>query len=129
MLVLQYNMTTRGGERVKGGVDAWEPTFIEALEPALEALAKSKKRLVCNAGASDTAGLARHVDSMVKSRGLKLKTAWIEGDEVYEEFSKMDPKTFISLTTNSTLEEWKFKPIYAQAYLGCVEAPGGHSPK
>lgn len=36
----EYNMTMRGGDKVAGLADAFEPTFLEALEPALEDLAK-----------------------------------------------------------------------------------------
>jgi hypothetical protein len=111
-------MTTRAGDRVNGIVDAWEPTFIEALQPALEALASTGKKLVCNAGASDTGKLAEVVKSMIDEKGLQLKVAWIEGDEVFEQLSKADRAGFKSLTTDATLATWGYEPIYAQAYLG-----------
>lgn len=111
-------MTTRAGDRVNGTVDAWEPTFIEALKPALESLAATGKNLVCNAGASDTGKLAELVKSMIEEKGLKLKVAWIEGDEVFEQLSKQERAGFKSLTTDATLADWGYEPIYAQAYLG-----------
>lgn len=111
-------MTTRAGDKINGVVDAWEPTFIEALTPALDALAATGKKLVCNAGASDTGKLAELVKSMIDKKGLKLKVAWIEGDEVFEQLSKLDRAGFKSLTTDATLADWGFEPIYAQAYLG-----------
>lgn len=118
----EYNMTTRGGDKHAGYNDAWEPTFIEALEPALESLTVNKKRFVCNAGASDTEKLTLKVAQIIKEKGLDLKVAWVEGDEVYDQVrdqvSRDGGATFKSLTTDKTLADWGFEPIYAQAYLG-----------
>lgn len=111
-------MTTRAGDRVSGTIEAWEPTFIEALEPALEAFAATGKKLVCNAGGSDTGKLAVYVKKMIEAKGLKLKVAWIEGDEVFDQVSKLDRGSFKSLTTDATLADWGYEPIFAQAYLG-----------
>jgi hypothetical protein len=111
-------MTTRAGDRINGGEDAFEPTFIEALEPALALLNKSRKRLVCNAGASGTGKLADKVKQMIQEKGLDLRVAWIAGDEVHEQVASMDPASFTSLTTDATLATWGYEPVYAQAYLG-----------
>ncbi|KAM0790779.1 hypothetical protein ACM66B_004627 [Microbotryomycetes sp. NB124-2] len=119
----EYNMTLRGVDKLNGADCAWEPSFIESLEPALEALARTRKKLVANAGASDTQRLAETVNQLVESKGLSLKVAWVEGDEVFEEVKKLVDErggdSFRSLTTNETLATWKHKPIYAQCYLGC----------
>ena len=71
-------MTTQAGNKTKGVADAWEPTFIEALKPGLEDLAATGKKLVCNAGASDTSKLAELMKAMIEEKNLNLKVAWIE---------------------------------------------------
>lgn len=121
----EYNMTKRGSEKylAKGqgmGTSAFEPTFIESLEPALEHIASRGIKLACNAGASDTGLLAEYVRNMIEKRGLKLKVAWIEGDEVSLDLIKKRSKTdkFENLTTDKALDSWEFEPIYAQCYLG-----------
>ncbi|KAK4047871.1 hypothetical protein OIO90_006032 [Microbotryomycetes sp. JL221] len=118
----EYNMALRGIDKINAAC-AWEPSFLEALEPALVAVASTKKKLVANAGASDTRGLAEEVKKLVSKHNLSLKVAWIEGDEVFDQVQALTKEhggeTFKSLTTQDTLSTWPHEPVYAQAYLGC----------
>lgn len=102
---------------------AFEASFLEALEPALNDLAKHKIKLAVNAGASDTEGLYKVVIDMIEKKGLaaKLKVAWVSGDEVLPAIAsglKAGSSTFKNIYTGETLDSWSFEPIYAQAYLG-----------
>jgi hypothetical protein len=104
-----------------GQIDAYEPTFLEALEPALPYIAKYRIKVAVNAGASDTQKLHAVVEGMVKAKGLKLSVAWISGDEVLPkllEARKRGESLFENICTGEKLDDWKFEPIYAQAYLG-----------
>jgi len=102
-------------------MDAYEPTFLEALEPALTSIAKYRIKLAVNAGASDTKKLHEVVTEMVKSKGLDLSVAWISGDEVLPQLldaQKRGESPFENVCTGEKLEDWSFEPIYVQAYLG-----------
>ncbi|ORY18161.1 hypothetical protein BCR34DRAFT_473721 [Clohesyomyces aquaticus] len=115
------NMTVRAGSKIDGQVDAYEPTFLEALEPALPHIAKHGVKVAVNAGASDTKKLHEVVTNMVKAKGLELSVAWISGDEVLPqllESQKRGESPFENICTGEKLDDWKFEPIYAQAYLG-----------
>lgn len=104
-----------------GQMDAYEPTFLEALEPALSSIAKYRIKVAVNAGASDTQKLYNIVTKMVKTKGLGLSVAWISGDEVLPqllEAQKRGQSPFENICTEQKLEDWQFEPIYAQAYLG-----------
>ncbi|KXS95463.1 hypothetical protein AC578_4718 [Pseudocercospora eumusae] len=103
-----------------GTGEAYEPTFLEALEPALVNIAKHKIKLAVNAGASDTKALHEVVTKMVKSEGLHLKVAWVSGDEVFDAVQKARKQgtRFENVSTGELLADWKFEPIYAQCYLG-----------
>lgn len=104
-----------------GQMDAYEPTFLEALEPALTSIAKYRIKLAVNAGASDTKKLHEVVTEMVKSKGLDLSVAWISGDEVLPQLldaQKRGESPFENVCTGEKLEDWSFEPIYVQAYLG-----------
>lgn len=95
--------------------------FIESLDPALEHIARYGIKVAVNAGASDTALLHKVVTDMVKEKGLSLKVAWVSGDEVLPAVQKAQREgksKFENICTGETLDEWKFEPIYAQAYLG-----------
>jgi Acyclic terpene utilisation family protein AtuA len=117
----EANMTTRAGTKIDATADAYEPTFLEALQPALPHIAKHSIKIACNAGASDTRKLWSVVQDRVQKAGLKLKVAWISGDEVLPQVKRSLEKgesKFVNICTDEELKEWKFEPMYAQAYLG-----------
>ena len=102
----------------------FEPTFLEALRPALPYLARHGIRVAVNAGASDTRKLARVVEALVAEAGLAadLKVAWVGGDEVplavVVKAMAERGELFENICTGERLADWKFEPLYAQAYLG-----------
>lgn len=58
---------------------------------------------------------------MCKAKNLDLKVAWVSGDEVFPAVQKARREklsTFENISTGEVLDDWKFEPIYAQAYLG-----------
>lgn len=122
----EANMTSRAALKTSSAADdsttdAYEPTFLESLEPALSDLARYGIKVAVNAGASDTELLYRVVTDMVKAKGLDLKVAWVSGDEVLpavEQAQREGANEFTNICTGEKLAEWNFKPIYAQAYLG-----------
>jgi hypothetical protein len=104
-----------------GQIDAYEPTFLEALEPALPYIARYHIKVAVNAGASDTQKLHAAVEKMVMAKGLDLSVAWVSGDEVLLkllEAQKRGESPFENICTGQKLDDWEFEPIYAQAYLG-----------
>ncbi|KAK4618122.1 hypothetical protein CLAFUW4_12174 [Fulvia fulva] len=104
-----------------GAIGAYEPTFLEALEPALHDIAKHNIKIAVNAGASDTQKLGNVVAEMVKRNGLDLKVAWVSGDEVFPAVQKARQEkktTFENISTGQVLDDWEHEPLYAQAYLG-----------
>jgi hypothetical protein len=118
----EYNMTTRAANKsssttTTGGEAQYEPTFLEALEPAIEDIAKHGIKVAVNAGASDTKLLHQVVTELVREKGLGLKVAYISGDEVLPAI-KRSRDEFVNICTGEVLEDWKFEPLSAQAYLG-----------
>ncbi|KAF2145784.1 uncharacterized protein K452DRAFT_356161 [Aplosporella prunicola CBS 121167] len=117
----EANMTLRGAAKIAGTGEAYEPTFLDALEPALPHIAKHRIKVVANAGASDTKLLHDLVLKLIKEKELDLDVAWISGDEVMpavKEALESKQDHFENVYTGEVLADWKFKPIYAQAYLG-----------
>jgi len=117
------NMTTLHAKALVPGEIAYEPSFLEALTPALGNIEKYGIKVAVNAGASDTKGLADKVIEFMKAKDLNLKIAWIEGDDVIQHIKNSlqnEKKRFRNICTGETLGDWKFKDeiIGAQAYLG-----------
>lgn len=84
-------MTIRGSEKhdqanknqsSPGSAVAFEPYFLEELDPAIPYLAKNNVKLCVDAGASNVAGLAEVVRSLVKKHGVDLKVGYVDGDDV-----------------------------------------------
>jgi hypothetical protein len=118
----EMNMTGRAWSKTSNdAADSYEPSFLESLVPALPSIAKHKIKVVANAGATDTQKLHAIVQKLVKDQGLDLKVAWISGDEVLPQVlqgMKSGSSNFANICTDETLDQWEFKPTYAQAYLG-----------
>ena len=99
----EYNMTTRGGSKVnsKAMSSEFETSFVESIEPALEALAANRIKVAVNAGASDTKKLHDTLVEMIEAKSLDLTVAWIGGDEVFGavEKARQCGSDFTSLTT------------------------------
>ncbi|KAK6431388.1 hypothetical protein LTR95_012452 [Oleoguttula sp. CCFEE 5521] len=117
----EANMTSRGVARSGNEGASYEPTFLEALQPALENIARYGIKVAVNAGASDTKLLHQVVTEIVAKQGLSLKVAYISGDEVFpaiQEAIRTGSSAFENICTGEQLADWKFEPLYAQAYLG-----------
>jgi hypothetical protein len=115
------NMTARANTKFNGQLDAYEPTFLEALQPALPHIAKFGIKVAVNAGASDTQKLHGVVTKMAQDANLKLNVAWISGDEILPQLLDLQRKGssyFENICTGETLDAWTLEPMYAQAYLG-----------
>jgi hypothetical protein len=117
----ELNMPTRAYNVANGLGIGYEETFLEALEPALENIAKKGIKLAANAGTVATKDLYDVVVKMVEEKKLSLTVAWVEGDAVLDLVQKdlkKDPKKFVHISTGQSLSEWDFEPVFAQCYLG-----------
>ena len=118
----EYNMASRGATvAADASADAFEPSFLEALTPALPAIQRNGIKCAVNAGASSTRRLAEIVQGICVNQGLDLKVAWVEGDEVITKikaYVAAGDNAPINESTGATLTDWGFRPLYAQCYLG-----------
>jgi hypothetical protein len=77
----EYNMATAAGRRVdqssRAAAPAYDLSFLEAVEPAMEDLAKHGIKLAVNAGVTDTKGLYEVMVRMVQAKNLDLKVGQV----------------------------------------------------
>lgn len=94
--------------------------FMDCFEPAIEDLARRGIKLAVNAGASDTELLAKLCVKKIAEKGVKLKVAWIEGDDATGAVKALIQKgeKFQSLMHGKSLTEWGLDPVCAQCYQG-----------
>jgi hypothetical protein len=119
----EANMTVLSGKKIDQNPTekSYETGFLEVLESAITDIAKYGIKVAVNAGGLDPKGLHADTVSLARKKGLNLKVAWIEGDDVIDIVKhKMDKgrDTFSNITTGEKLSDWPFTPIGAQAYLG-----------
>ena len=110
-----YSIATEGDSAI-----GYEPSFLEALGPALPVLASKGIKVAANAGCVATEALFEEVVKMVAEQGLadKISVAWVEGDVVTSTIKSSDPASLRSVCTGQSLAEWPFEPLFAQCYLG-----------
>ena len=101
-------------------VGLFDPSFMGSFTPALPYLQEKGIKVAVNAGASDTEMLAKLVAETVREKGLDLKVAWIEGDDVMETVTRLMKKgeRFENICFGGELKDWGFEPVAAQCYLG-----------
>lgn len=94
----------------------YDPYFLGTVGPALPLLQEKGIKLAVNAGASEPGVLAAEIAERVKSLGLTLKVAYIEGDECIDQINELRKKgdPLRNLDTGKALDEWGFEPVYAQ---------------
>ena len=73
--ISELNVPTRAYNVAKGLGIGYEPTFLGALEPALENIAKKGIKVAANAGCVATKELYELVVKMVEEKGLRLTVA------------------------------------------------------
>ena len=110
-----YTVATTGDAEL-----GYESSFLHALEPALEHLARKKQKLATNAGTVSTKALFDKVVKMVESKGLDLCVAWVEGDIVLDQVQAARKKgdELKHICNGMKLEDWPYEPLFAQCYLG-----------
>lgn len=125
----EYNMTTRGGGKVKQNQQSseFETSFMESIEPALPNIARRKIKVAVNAGASDTKKLHDVLVKSIQDKGLVLRVAWIEGDEVSDLLQQAIKagEQFTNLTTGAI--KTKKLPFMITDILQARNCPTGNS--
>ncbi|KAF2022345.1 DUF1446-domain-containing protein [Aaosphaeria arxii CBS 175.79] len=124
----ECNMTLRGADKrdklankqLSAVGAAYEPYFLEEIDPAIPWLAKNNTKVCVNAGASDVQGLAEAVKKLIVKHGVDLKVAYVDGDDCTDAVLDLYKKgeNFPNLPAGKNIQDWGFEPICAQCYLG-----------
>ncbi|EME46191.1 hypothetical protein DOTSEDRAFT_42739 [Dothistroma septosporum NZE10] len=66
----------------RGEHPGWIPTAWDGIEQSIDLIAEKNIKVVINGGALNPKGLALKTHDLVHSKGLDLKVAWVEGDDL-----------------------------------------------
>ncbi len=84
--------------------------------PHLREIARQGVRVIANAGGLNPQGLAAATEAMVKSAGLDLKVAYVDGDDVRGQIAQLRAEGVHDMFTGAALPDKKI--ISANVYLG-----------
>lgn len=113
MLILWKN-------RQRSPESGYATSFVAQMEQVLGTCLDRNIKVVANAGGLNPAGLARRLDDLAQSLGLRPKIAYIEGDDILGSLEKLQNAgvTMENLDTGQVLAQASVTPITANAYLG-----------
>lgn len=93
--------------------------FLRQILPELEALAAKKLKVVTNAGAYSPKSLSEKLRIEIAARGLSLKVAYVEGDDILDDVEALVADGELSnLDTGEAATEIHKRFLGANAYLG-----------
>jgi hypothetical protein len=108
----------------------YEQSFLPAFKLGADKYIELRKngrdiKVAVNAGGLRPEQLAKQVRELLDTygeEGKKVKVAWVTGDDVLDQIK--DPKSkarqsIKHLSYGTSIEEWGYEPITANAYIGC----------
>jgi Acyclic terpene utilisation family protein AtuA len=95
-------------------------TFLKQVEEVAMPCLDRGIRIVSNAGGLNPRAMAVEVEKILAKLSLKAKVAWIDGDDLMGDLSKLqgEGEAFTNLDTGSTLAASGNKPVTANTYFG-----------
>ena len=128
----EMNLAENAEAFATGHHPGWEPTAWDGIEQSIDAIAKTRTKIVINGGSINPHGLAKQTEELIASKNLDLKVGYVEGDNLVTEVKRMleetgdlprhlDPEDDgIQLAENARdyLDKANHPLIAANAYLG-----------
>ncbi|KJZ71390.1 hypothetical protein HIM_09231 [Hirsutella minnesotensis 3608] len=130
---------TLGNDAMRKSDDSlpgWVPTALAGIGMSLEIVNEKRIKIVINGGSLDPRGMAEKVHAMITERGLELRVAWVEGDDLMHQvhgllrkggdakhslphLDQANQSVKLAEDTHSFLDDPETMPIIAaNAYLG-----------
>ena len=117
----ELTMLILARQRMKHGAGSgYARTFLTQMEQVLGTCLERGIKVVSNAGGLDPAGCAAALRAMATERGLDVRVAYVEGDDLLPRIAELTVagETFTNLDTGESLESFGMAPLTANAYLG-----------
>lgn len=85
----EFNLAINAIASKRGQHPGWEQTFMDGTKETLSLIHEKRMKLVTNGGALNPKGAAQEIKRWIEERGLDLKVACVEGDNVTSEVQAM----------------------------------------
>jgi hypothetical protein len=117
----ELTMLILARQRMKHGAGSgYARTFLTQMEQVLGTCLEGGIKVVSNAGGLDPAGCAAALRSMATERGLDVRIAYVEGDDLLPRIAELTEagETFTNLDTGEAFSSFGMPALTANAYLG-----------
>ena len=117
----ELTMTILYNQKMKRGEDhGYVGTFIKQFKDVAKIAQEKNIKIVTNAGGLNPKSMALEIENVIEDLNLKLKVAYIDGDDLISEIDKLTDlgEKFSNLDKDLELKDYSKKPITANAYLG-----------
>ncbi|KAJ5543188.1 hypothetical protein N7461_009191 [Penicillium sp. DV-2018c] len=93
----EVNMANNAQAYQRGEHPGYEETAWEGLQQTIDAIADKGIKVVLNGGALNPKGLALKVHELIQQKNLKLRVAYLSGDDLYAKFGPNMPQSAAAL--------------------------------
>lgn len=116
----ELTMTILYNQRSKKPDSGYVGTFLKQVKDVLATCMEKQIKIVTNAGGLNPAGMASAVAEIADELGLKVKVAYIDGDDLMPRLADLQNKgeRFVNIDTEEVLSASDKPPVTANAYLG-----------
>jgi hypothetical protein len=117
----ELTMLILARQRMKHGAGSgYARTFLTQMEQVLAPCLERDIKVVSNAGGLDPAGCAAALRAMATERGLDVRIAYVEGDDLLPRIAELTEagETFTNLDTGEAFSSFGMPALTANAYLG-----------
>jgi hypothetical protein len=117
----ELTMLILARQRMKHGAGSgYARTFLTQMEQVLGTCLERGIKVVSNAGGLDPAGCAAALRTIAVERGLELRIAYVEGDDLVPRLDELAAlgETFTNLDTGESFASFGMPALTANAYLG-----------
>jgi hypothetical protein len=117
----ELTMLILARQRMKHGAGSgYARTFLTQMEQVLGTCLERGIKVVSNAGGLDPAGCAAALRALATERGLDVRIAYVEGDDLLPRIAELTEagETFTNLDTGEAFSTFGMPALTANAYLG-----------
>jgi hypothetical protein len=116
----EITMSILQKQRIKDPQSGFARDFVTQIEPLLEMILQKKVRIITNAGGVNPRGCAEALFAVAKAKGLDLKIAVIDGDNIADRVTLLMSQgvSFTNMETGEEFDKYADKLLSANSYFG-----------
>ncbi len=118
----EVTMSILQKQKLKDPSAGYARDFVTQVEPLLEEILRRRIKIITNAGGVNPSGCAEALAALARAKGLKLRIAVVEGDDIAGRMSELRAQgvDFRNMETGEAFDAYADKVLAANAYFGAM---------